>query len=108
MMCEIRHMMTSNSRRDAPSWCSNSLFRPRGVRCWLVLLAGCGGGAKLPVTAGMGPHPELPPPRTSMFPVVSVAEAVGWHAGEKPTAAQGLAVSKFGDGLNHPRWLYVL
>src|SRR5436305_5483976 len=71
-------------------------------------MSACGGAAKLPVEAGMGPRPELPPPRTSMFPVVSVATAKGWQNGAKPTAAPGLAVVAFADKLEHPRALYVL
>ena len=73
-----------------------------------MLLSACGGAARLPVEAGMGPNPELPPPRTSLIPVVKVARAVGWPAGTTPTPAEGLAVSAFASGLDHPRWVYVL
>jgi glucose/arabinose dehydrogenase len=73
----------------------------------LVALGGCG-RARLPVSAGMGLTPELPPPRTSLIPVVSVAEAEGWEKGSTPTAAPGLSVSAFATGLDHPRWLYLL
>jgi glucose/arabinose dehydrogenase len=68
----------------------------------------CGGAARLPVTAGMGPNPQLPPPRTSLIPVVKVARAVGWPAGTTPVAAAGTAVNAFAGDLQHPRWLYVL
>lgn len=74
----------------------------------LAVLAGCGGAARLPVEAGMGPNPTIPPPRTSLIPVVKVARAVGWPAGTTPIAAEGLAVQAFADRLDHPRWLYVL
>jgi len=74
----------------------------------ITLLAGCGGSAKLPLAAGMGPNPELPEPRTSMIPIVKVAEAVGWTNGATPTAATGLRVNAFATGLVHPRWLYLL
>jgi hypothetical protein len=37
-----------------------------------ALIFGCGTAARLPVSAGMGPHPELPPPSTSLIPVVNV------------------------------------
>lgn len=37
-----------------------------------------------------------------------IARAVGWSAGQKPTAAPGLSVADFATGLSHPRWLYVL
>ena len=69
---------------------------------------GCGGSARLPVEAGMGPSPTLPPPRTSLIPVVKVATAVGWAEGAKPTAVEGTSVVAFARDLQHPRWLYVL
>ena len=70
--------------------------------------AGCGSTASLPVSAGVGPAPELPAPNRSLFPTVNVADAVGWRSGQAPTAASGLAVSAFAEGLDHPRWLAVL
>jgi glucose/arabinose dehydrogenase len=74
----------------------------------IVVVAACGGAARLPVTAGMGPSPALPPPRTSLIPVVKVARAVGWSEGATPTAAAGTKVNAFATALEHPRWLYVL
>ncbi|MET0399490.1 MAG: sorbosone dehydrogenase family protein [Longimicrobiaceae bacterium] len=73
-----------------------------------VLLAACGGSARLPVSAGTGPRPDLPPPRTSLIPVVEIAPARGWPAGRTPVAAAGTAVGAFATGLDHPRWLHVL
>ena len=64
--------------------------------------------ATLPVEAGMGPDPTLPPPNPTLLPTVLVAPAKGWPAGAAPTPAPGLAVSAFATGLDHPRWLYVL
>jgi len=71
-------------------------------------LAACGDRAKLPVTAGMGPAPQLPEPNRSLIPTVKVADATGWPAGATPTPAAGLKVSAFASGLDHPRWLHVL
>ena len=71
-------------------------------------LSACGEQARLPVSAGMGPNPELPPPKTSLIPTVHIARAKGWPDGVAPTAAPGLAVTSFADGLDHPRWLHVL
>ena len=73
-----------------------------------LVLAGCGDTAGLPVEAGMGPNPTLPPPNAGLIPTIKVAEASPWPAGQAPTAAQGLKVSAFASGLDHPRWLYVL
>ena len=73
-----------------------------------VALAACGASASLPLSAGTGPNPTLPPPRTSLIPVVHVAKAVGWPTGVKPVAAEGLYVAQLAANLTHPRWLYVL
>jgi len=78
----------------------------------LVLLVlgvlGCGDHATLPVKAGMGPDPALPPPQHTLFPTIDIAPAKGWSAGATPTPGAGLAVSAYANGLDHPRWLYVL
>ncbi len=71
-------------------------------------LTGCASAARLPVSAGIGPNPTLPPPRTSLIPTVKVATAKGWAPQEKPIPAAGTTVMSFAAGLSHPRWLYVL
>src|SRR5437763_1265363 len=43
-----------------------------------ALLAACGETATLPVDAGTGPMPTLPPPHPSVFPTVDIATAEGW------------------------------
>jgi glucose/arabinose dehydrogenase len=73
-----------------------------------MVLAGCGERATLPVRAGTGPTPELPPPHPTPIPTVNVAPVDGWPAGMKPTPAPGLEVNAFATDLDHPRWLYVL
>ena len=55
-----------------------------------------------------GPSPTLPAPQSSWLPTVNVAKAIGWAAGGKPTAANGMAVNAFATGLDHPRTVYVL
>ncbi|MBK4723299.1 sorbosone dehydrogenase family protein [Azospirillum sp. YIM DDC1] len=73
-----------------------------------TILTGCGETATLPVSAGIGPNPALPPPRETVIPTVNIAPARGWPAGASPVATPGLAVTSFADGLDHPRWLLVL
>jgi glucose/arabinose dehydrogenase len=73
-----------------------------------ALLAACGRSARLTVEEGMGPAPTLPKPSTSLVPTIKVAEAVGWKNGAMPKAGDGLAVTAFASGLDHPRWLHVL
>ena len=68
----------------------------------------CATPAQLPVSAGTGPNPTLPAPRTSLIPTVKVAKAVGWPANQTPLAPPGMTVQAFARDLDHPRWLYVL
>jgi glucose/arabinose dehydrogenase len=70
--------------------------------------AGCASSARLPVSAGTGPRPTLPPPSKALIPTVHVVTAKGWPEGAKPVAAEGTAVAAFAEGLDHPRWVYVL
>ncbi|MCE0461750.1 PQQ-dependent sugar dehydrogenase [Pseudomonas uvaldensis] len=71
-------------------------------------LVACGESSTLQVSDGTGPSPKLPEPNKTLIPTVNIAEAVGWPEGAKPTPAQGLQVAAFAEGLDHPRWLYVL
>jgi glucose/arabinose dehydrogenase len=64
--------------------------------------------ANEPVEAGMGPDPRLPLPDKSPIPTILVAPATGWPANRMPQAASDLEVKAFANGLQHPRWLYVL
>ncbi|EJN29065.1 PQQ-dependent sugar dehydrogenase [Pseudomonas sp. GM80] len=71
-------------------------------------LAACGESSSLQVTDGTGPSPKLPEPNKTLIPTVNIAPAIGWPEGGKPTAAAGTQVAAFAEGLDHPRWLYVL
>ena len=73
-----------------------------------LLLAACGEKATIPVDAGYGPNPTLPPPNRTLLPTVLIAPAKGWPANAQPVAAAGLGVTAFARALDHPRWLYVL
>lgn len=84
---------------------SISLLAVTGIT---LALTACGEVAQLPLAAGMGANPQLPPPHTSWFPTVNIASATGWPSDSKPLVAPGLAVNAFATGLDHPRWLYVL
>ena len=89
----------------------------KGAGHWLALasgtlagaaLVGCGDTAKLPLSSGTGPRPELPAPNKPLLPTVNIAPAVGWPAGVTPQPAAALQVVAFASGLDHPRWLLVL
>jgi glucose/arabinose dehydrogenase len=71
-------------------------------------LAACGETSSLQVSDGTGPSPKLPEPNKTLIPTVNIAPAIGWPEGAKPTAAAGTQVAAFAEGLDHPRWLYVL
>ncbi|WLH77891.1 sorbosone dehydrogenase family protein [Pseudomonas sp. FP2335] len=71
-------------------------------------LAACGESSTLQVSDGTGPSPKLPEPNKTLIPTVNIAPAIGWPAGAKPTPAAGTQVAAFAEGLDHPRWLYVL
>jgi glucose/arabinose dehydrogenase len=75
-----------------------------GTVFWLMQ----GDVAQVPFAQTTGPHPTLTEPRPQWFPTIGLAKPVGWKPGESPVAAPGLAVSRFADGLDHPRTIYVL
>lgn len=81
----------------------------------IVLLAGAalwwlsrGDTAGLSVDEVTGTEPVLEEPDAQTIPTVAIAEPVGWGENEAPAAAEGLAVGRFAEGLDHPRTLYTL
>jgi glucose/arabinose dehydrogenase len=85
----------------------------RDLRCVLAFGAAagtlaCGDTARLPVSAGIGPHPVLLAPVKRLIPTIKIAPATGWPAGAAPKAAEGARVNAFASGLDHPRFIYVL
>ncbi|MEI9899366.1 MAG: hypothetical protein WDN31_03685 [Hyphomicrobium sp.] len=66
------------------------------------------GAAQAASPPGVGPDPQLPEPQSSLLPTVNIAKATGWAAGGAPAAREGLSVTAFAKGLEHPRWLYTL
>ena len=78
-----------------------------GIAATVLVAVSCGVPARVPVSAETGPHPVIPPPRTSLLPVMKVVKAQGWPGDETPIAV-GLTVRAFARGLDHPRSLYVL
>lgn len=79
---------------------------------FVIALAGgltaCGETSSLQVSDGTGPSPQLPEPNKTLIPTMNIAPAIGWPNGTKPTVATGTQVAAFAEGLDHPRWLYVL
>lgn len=85
-----------------------ALFSVLVLSASLLSLSACTENAQLPIMAGMGPNPTLPPPHSSLLPTLNIAPALGWPIDGKPTAATGTSVAAYKRNLNHPRWLYVL
>jgi len=55
-----------------------------------------------------GKDPVLVEPKPENIPSVAIARPIGWGPGEAPVAAKGLQVTRFAEGLEHPRVIYTL
>lgn len=73
----------------------------------VLALAACTQAAP-PAEQGYGANPQLPAPQSSPLPTINVARAVGWPDGAAPAAPDGFVVTRFAEGLAHPRWIYTL
>ncbi|MDP3854914.1 sorbosone dehydrogenase family protein [Phenylobacterium sp.] len=84
-------------------------MRPIVIAAGLAALAlsACSQGSPEPFV-GFGADPALPKPETGGLPTLNARKAVGWTATGQPTAPAGFTVTRFGSGLDHPRWLLVL
>jgi len=71
-------------------------------------LAACSDGGGLTQEQTAGSDPTLPAPRKSLIPTLLTPKAEGWAANAAPTPPPGFAVKRFAEGLDHPRWMYVL
>ena len=67
-----------------------------------------GDTADLSVAEVTGEDPVLQEPDSEWFPTVNIAEPVGWGDNAVPEAAASLAVTRFADGLDHPRVVHTL
>ena len=87
-----------------------SLFAVAGLAAIVsvLILRSCASTPAAPIETGFGADPTLPAPTKKLIPTVNVAEASSWEPGQAPTPAPGLSVTKFAEGLDHPRWLYQL
>lgn len=78
-------------------------------RYWLLAAALTLGACGSPTASTTyGENPDLVAPRPQAIPTVKTAKPVGWAAGAGPAAPQGFVVTRFAEGLSHPRWLYVM
>lgn len=64
--------------------------------------------ARLAPGQDVGREPVFTMPRPETIPTVSIPDMTDWTAGEAPTPASSLSVSRFAEGLTHPRSMLVL
>jgi len=57
---------------------------------------------------GWGNKPLLTAPAPQRLPTIKPARAIGWDDTQGPIAPPGTRVTRYAQGLSHPRWLYVL
>jgi len=109
-MSRLRRKLPENGQRSALTVLDfmNNSPKALGLAAIAIALTACGEVAQLPISSGVGIHPQLPAPNPTLIPTVNIAQAVGWPANAKPVATPGLTVNAFAAGLDHPRWLYVL
>jgi len=81
---------------------------PVAIALLACSIAASGESAKLPLSAGVGANPTLPELNRSLIPTTEIAPAEGWPAGATPVPTDGTRVVAYAQGLDHPRWLYVL
>ncbi|MDB5641133.1 MAG: L-sorbosone dehydrogenase [Hyphomicrobiales bacterium] len=66
-------------------------------------LSACGERSNVPEEQSYGANPTLPAPKNTLIPTVNIAAAKGWPEGAQPKAADGMSVTAFATGLQHPR-----
>ena len=64
--------------------------------------------AGVPLDDVTGTDPTLDDPVAELIPTIELVEPVGWGQNEAPSPAEGLAVGRFAEGLDHPRVLHAL
>ncbi|WAT17205.1 sorbosone dehydrogenase family protein [Aurantiacibacter sp. MUD11] len=67
-----------------------------------------GDTAQLSLEETTGTDPTLAQPDPQLVPTVEIAEPIGWGEDGAPTAAEGLVVNRFAEGLDHPRVIYAM
>ncbi len=81
-MREMRRKLPENGERQALSMNQT----PKLVfllAAAVIALTACGEVAQLPIAAGVGSHPQLPPPNPTLIPTINIAPAKGWPANSK-------------------------
>jgi YD repeat-containing protein len=93
-----------STKRKVVAWILVAILALIGILAFLLTP----NRADVPLLAVTGKDPQLTAPEAETVPTMGVAKPIGWKANEVPQAAKGLAVTRFADGLVHPRTLYTL
>lgn len=64
--------------------------------------------ATLAVEDSYGAYPTLPAPNKTLIPTVNIAPTAEWGEDAAPVPPAGFKVTRFSQGLDHPRWMHVL
>ncbi len=75
-----------------------------GFTAWVLH----GNPSDQPIAQFEGTSPRLVDPQPETIPTIALAKTIGWAAGQAPTPASGLAVSRWAEGLDHPRTMLTL
>ncbi len=67
-----------------------------------------GSPAEMALAKGTGTDPVIALPNYESVPTMKLVTPSGWAAGDAPVAASGLAVTRFAEGLDHPRAMLTL
>ncbi|WP_295129166.1 sorbosone dehydrogenase family protein [uncultured Chitinophaga sp.] len=84
-----------------------------GIILGLCIITACGNSSKQAQadssgTAGVTPAGDSLPAPFATESVKKFSKVIGWKDGKTPVAPQGFTVTKFADGFENPRWIYVL
>jgi glucose/arabinose dehydrogenase len=94
-------------QRSAPRGAATLLGVVLALGVPLALITACGPPPPKGEVTGPGTDVSLPAPQGGA-PTVNFSHIIGWQPGEAPTAPAGFAVTRYAQGLDHPRWITVL
>jgi len=93
-----------STKRKILVWVLGLLLLAAVVIAWVLR----GDHANLSLDEGSGADPTLQDPNPERIPTVKIAKPVGWAENEVPRSADGLAVTRFAEGLEHPRTIFTM
>jgi glucose/arabinose dehydrogenase len=73
----------------------------------LCLLTTCCGFSKNKIDTPVSQQTDSLPPPNATKSVMNFSNVIGWQDGLTPTAPEGFTVTKYTDGFENPRWMYV-